>query len=84
MSEVDRGEQGRGAMNEETHGYIGLRPCGCVETIIVDCPEEAAEIAKVMRRLASQGGWMERAPIEDCRRAWLGRCAEHTVPKVKP
>ena len=57
--------------------YIGVLPCGCVVTVMVDAPRYRKHVAGWVKEAILDGCSIERMTVEAARGRWTGRaCAE--------
>lgn len=52
--------------SKETHAYIGIAPCGCVQGATVDGPDHKREVSKDVAGFL-KWGTVERVSIENAR-----------------
>lgn len=61
------GEIWRDRMDRPTHAYFGLKRCGCFAFIGGDEPELAEHIADDAKYVITQGGTVERLPLDEAK-----------------
>lgn len=52
--------------------YIGVFPCGCVASIIVDDPQYRTRVACMLRDWALEGCSIERMTVGEANDRWTG------------
>ncbi len=61
--------------------YVGRRPCGCVESVVLDDPTRASLLLDTLAEMRARGLQITQMSAEEADRRGLEHCAKHRAPE---